>query len=143
MKNVLVVMPFQDSHKRYIASIGRDCSFTYTTIADATPEQVAAADVIFGNADPALVAQSRKLRWLQLNSAGTDPYCDPGIIKPGTILTNATGAYGLTVSEGMVAMPENGPVSAQPGEPPVEHRGQRDLRLEFHHPGDRPGRHRQ
>ena len=104
MKNILVVMPFQDSHKRYIESIGRDCSFTYSTIADATPEQVAEADVIFGNADPALVAQSRKLRWLQLNSAGTDAYCKPGIIKPGTILTNATGAYGLTVSEGMVAM---------------------------------------
>lgn len=104
MNNVLVVMPFLDSHKRYIESIGRDCSFTYTTIADATLEQVAEADVIFGNVAPALVAQSRKLQWIQLNSAGTDQYCKPGIIKPGTILTNATGAYGLTVSEGMVAM---------------------------------------
>lgn len=102
MTNILVVMPFQESHKRYIEQVGRDCQFTYTTAP--TPEQVCAADIILGNADPKLVAQSQRLQWLQLNSAGTDAYCKSGIIKPGTILTNATGAYGLTVSESMVAM---------------------------------------
>lgn len=104
MKNILVVMPFQESHKQYIEKIGQDCTFTYTTIADAAPEQVCAADIILGNANPELVAQSQNLRWIQLNSAGTDAYCKPGIIKPGTLLTCATGAYGLTVSESMVAM---------------------------------------
>lgn len=104
MKNVLVVMPFQASHKAYIESIGKDCEFTYTSIADATDEQVCNADIILGNASPKQVAQSEKLQWIQLNSAGADPYCKPGVIKPDTILTCATGAYGLTVSEAMTAM---------------------------------------
>lgn len=104
MKKVLVVMPFQDSHKAYIESIGKDCEFTYTTIAAATAEQVCDADIILGNADPKLVAQSDKLQWIQLNSAGADPFCKPGIIKPNTLLTCSTGAYGLTVSEGLTAM---------------------------------------
>lgn len=104
MKNILVVMPFQSSHKAYIEAIGKDCSFTYTTIADATQEQICNADIILGNADPKIVAKSEKLQWIQLNSAGADPYCKPGIIKPGTLLTCSTGAYGLSVAEGMVTM---------------------------------------
>lgn len=104
MKNVLVVMPFQASHKKYIEEIGKNCTFTYTSIPKATEEEVCAADIIIGNADPKLVAKSQKLQWIQLNSAGADPFCKPGVIKDGTLLTCATGAYGLTVSEGMVAM---------------------------------------
>lgn len=104
MKNVLVVMPFQESHKKIIEAIGKDCSFTYSSIADATEEQVKAADVILGNVNPKLVAKAEHLQWMQLNSAGADLYCKPGIIKPGTMLTCATGAYGLSVSEGLVGM---------------------------------------
>lgn len=103
MKQVLVVMPFGDSHKQYIEAIGKDCSFTYSSIAAATEEQICSADIILGNANPKLVAKSEKLQWIQLNSAGADPFCKPGIIKPGTLLTCSTGAYGLTVSEHMVA----------------------------------------
>ena len=102
MTNILAVMPFEEPHKQYLEQIAEDCRFTYTEAP--TLEQVCAADIILGNADPKLVAQSQRLQWLQLNSAGTDDYCKPGILKPGTILTNATGAYGLTVSEHMTAM---------------------------------------
>lgn len=101
---VLVVMPFRQSHKAYMEKIGSGCSFEYTTVAAATREQVCSADIILGNANPQLVAESKNLKWIQLNSAGVDAYCKPGIIKPGTLLTCATGAYGLTVSEQMVAM---------------------------------------
>lgn len=103
MKNVLVVMPFQQAHKDYIESIGTGCSFTYSSISDATDEQVAQADIIIGNASPEQVRGAEHLQWMQLNSAGADPYCGNGVIRPGTILTNATGAYGLAVSEHMVA----------------------------------------
>lgn len=103
MKNVLVVMPFQEGHKQMIEALGPDCSFTYSSIPAVTQEQVNAADIIIGNVAPKMVAQSDRLQWMQLNSAGADPYCKPGIIKPGTLLTCATGGYGLTVSEHMVA----------------------------------------
>ena len=104
MIHVLAAMPFAPGHRQYLESIGTDCEFVYTSIEEATLEQVLWADVIFGNVNPGLVAQAEHLQWIQLNSAGTDDYCKPGILKPGTLLTNATGAYGLTVSESMVAM---------------------------------------
>ena len=104
MRNVLAVMPFEERHRQYLERIGRGCAFTYTTIKDATPEQVCGADIILGNVDPQLVAQSRSLKWIQLNSAGADAYCKSGILRPGTLLTSASGAYGLTVSENLLAM---------------------------------------
>lgn len=102
--NVLVVMPFQESHKQYIEGIGQGCEFIYTTIEDVTQEQVCWADIILGSVSPQQVAQAPNLKWIQLNFAGADPYCKPGIIHPGTLLTCATGAYGLTVSEEMTAL---------------------------------------
>ena len=104
MKNILVAMPFDDTHKAYIEKIGTDCEFRYTTIKTATAEEVKAADIIFGNISPELVKQNDHLEWMQLNSAGSDQYCKPGVIGPDTILTCATGAYGLSVSEHMVSM---------------------------------------
>ena len=35
---------------------------------------------------------------------GVDKYQRPGILQPGSMLTNATGAYGQSVSEHMFAM---------------------------------------
>ena len=90
---VLVVMPFQQAHKTYLEGLGGGCSFEYNTIQEATREQICGADIILGNANLQLVAQSENLKWIQLNSAGSDAYCKPGIIKPGTLLTCATGAY--------------------------------------------------
>ena len=104
MKNILIAMPFDDTHKAYIEKIGTDCEFRYTTIKTATAEEVKAADIIFGNISPELVKQNDHLEWMQLNSAGSDQYCKPGVIGPDTILTCATGAYGLSVSEHMVSM---------------------------------------
>ena len=89
MKNILVAMPFHDAHKAYIEKIGAGCEFHYTTIKTATAEEVKAADIIFGNISPELVKQNDHLEWMQLNSAGSDQYCKPGVIGPDTILTCA------------------------------------------------------
>ena len=40
---------------------------------------------------------------MQLNSAGSGAYVQPGILPDGALLTNATGAYGLALSEHMLA----------------------------------------
>ena len=118
MKNILVAMPFGDNHKTYIEKIGADCKVHYTTIKTATAEEVKAADIIFGNISPELVKQNDHLEWMQLNSAGSDQYCKPGVIGPDTILTCATGAYGLSVSEHMVhdALPQDGFIYEESGQ---------------------------
>ena len=60
--------------------------------------------VIIGNVEPKLVSKAKNLKWLQLNSAGANTYCQPGILPDGVLLTNATGAYGLALSEHMLAL---------------------------------------
>ena len=47
--------------------------------------------------------KASQLQWLQLNSAGANEYCQPGVLPAGVTLTNATGAYGLALSEHMLA----------------------------------------
>ena len=71
----------------------------------AVPEELKAkATAVIGNIAPEECAQCPRLEWLQTWSAGVDKYQRPGILQPGSMLTNATGAYGQSVSEHMFAM---------------------------------------
>jgi phosphoglycerate dehydrogenase-like enzyme len=58
--------------------------------------------VIFGSPRPDFIKRCPRLRWIQLQSAGTDGYCN-GEIGPGVLLSCATGVYGHAVSEHMLA----------------------------------------
>lgn len=62
------------------------------------------AEVIIGNVAPKKLAGLAGLKWVQLNSAGADAYCKPGILDPSVQLTNCTGAYGQALSEHMLAL---------------------------------------
>lgn len=103
-KRILVMLPVEQRHKDYLENIGADCEFHYTKPKTVTQEEVNDAQIIIGNVSTDMVSQAEKLEWIQLNSAGSDNYCKPGILKPGTLLTNATGAYGLAISEYMVGV---------------------------------------
>lgn len=104
MKNILVTIPVEQRHKEYLEKIGTGCEFYYTSPSAVTEERLRQAEIMIGNVEPKLLRDAEKLQWIQLNSAGADTYCAPGILKSGIILTNATGAYGLAISEYMVGM---------------------------------------
>ena len=104
MKKILAVMPFNEKHKEKIEQYAPGCEFTYSTIQAVTQEQVNEADIILGNVKPAMAAKAPHLEWIQLNSAGYDAYMKSDVLKKETLLTCATGAYGLAVSEGMMTM---------------------------------------
>lgn len=105
MKEVLVTIPVQEKHRRYLESIGKDMHFTYAYRKEgATKEMVENADYILGNVQPAYLAGAAKLKFLQLDSAGADAYIRPGILPEGLKLCNVTGAYGTTIAEHMIAM---------------------------------------
>ncbi|GHV93652.1 dehydrogenase [Spirochaetia bacterium] len=59
--------------------------------------------IIFGNPSQESIKLCPRLRWIQLQSAGTDGYVN-GEIGGGVLLTCASGGYGHGVSEHMVAM---------------------------------------
>ncbi len=103
-KTVLCVMPVEARHKEKLEAAGIGCRFVYASYDSVTEEQIAKADVILGNAPAGMIHASPRLKILQLNSAGTDDYIRPGVLDPGTVLLNATGAYSKAVAEHALAM---------------------------------------
>ena len=52
---------------------------------------------------PSLLSKAKHLEWVQLASAGADMFAAKGILPDSCILTNASGAYSLSVGEHMIA----------------------------------------
>ena len=59
--------------------------------------------IIFGNAEPGFLKRCPRLKWMQLHSAGANRYVN-GELKDDVLLTCASGIYGISVSEHMVAL---------------------------------------
>ena len=104
MKNILVTIPLNESHKERIDVIAQDCFIQYSSQKEVTEDQIAKANVIIGNVPAKMIKASKKLELIQLESAGADAYISPGILSNSTILCNATGAYNRSVSEHAVAL---------------------------------------
>lgn len=68
------------------------------------PEDWADVNILFGNPDPQKLLAAPQLTWLQLPTAGFDPYQEAGLLDGRMDVTNSVGAYGHAVSEHMLAM---------------------------------------
>ena len=82
------------------------------------------SEILFGMFPPELLAQCPNLKWLQCSFAGVDSYSKPGVFaNDSVLLTNASGAYGITISEHLLCvllmllrrMPEYQALTAQRG----------------------------
>ena len=78
--NILVIPPFSAAQKAVLEAGAPGAAFTYAEACDVSDKQVAVADVIVGNLPAEQLAQARRLRLLQLNSAGYDAYMAPGTV---------------------------------------------------------------
>lgn len=103
-RNILVLLPVNEKQKELIESAAPSSNYVYKTYADVDKVTVQKADVIIGNPPAEMLIDSPNLKWLQLNSAGSDAYIKEGILKKEVLLTNATGAYGLAISEHMIGV---------------------------------------
>ncbi|NMM65934.1 D-2-hydroxyacid dehydrogenase [Clostridium sp. P21] len=101
---ILVVIPLSENEKQKLKSKMPEAEYIFISTKEISDEIVKSADIIIGNVPPEYIKGSKKLKWLQLNSAGTDGYCEAGVIPEGAYLTNASGAYGLAISEHMLGM---------------------------------------
>lgn len=100
---ILVTLPVQEKHKKQLEASAPSHQFHYKAAKNLTADDLLDISVIIGNPPANLLAKASQLQWVQLNSAGADPYCQAGILPTGVRLTNATGAYGLALSEYMLA----------------------------------------
>ncbi len=70
--------------------------------ADSALTEAADAEILFA-ANPALPGVAKELRWLCVPSAGVEPYIPRSIYaNPSALLTNSSGAYGVTIAEHIV-----------------------------------------
>lgn len=102
--NILVTIPLTPVQRQELENQAPGHVFTYSSREALQSPEVTAADIILGNVPPAHLAGIKRLRWLQLNSAGTNEYSRPGLLPENTVLTNASGAYGLAISEHMLGL---------------------------------------
>ncbi len=119
-KHVLVTIPVEERHVEQLRQAAPNWEFRFRSREDLFPasvrpsgameklpvtqEDVDWAQICLGNISPELIHGSPKLLWLQTNSAGVEAYIKPGVLAENTMLTNATGAYGLAISEHMLGM---------------------------------------
>lgn len=103
MYHILITVPFTKKQQEKILKAANDSHVIFKSAGEVQNEELEQADIIMGNLPVDLIQKAPRLKWLQLNSAGCDPYCNPGVLKEETILTNASGAYNIAVSEHMAA----------------------------------------
>ena len=106
-KKILVLLPVTEEDKEYLVSraggAAQPCRFVFSSLEEATEEDIASSQIIIGRFPVDKVKTATSLEWLQVPMAGTDAYVVPGAMPDNIILTNGAGAYGLAVSEYMLA----------------------------------------
>ena len=102
MYKVLVVMDVLDEHKVILDNVSPELDISYINNKVVKPEDLEDTDIIVGNLAPALLKHCKQLKLLQLNNAGTEGFTAEGVVPEGAVLVNASGAYGLAMSEYMV-----------------------------------------
>lgn len=100
---ILIVMNVKTHHREWLQQSAASAELRFLPAAQVTEDDLADVDAVIGNVPTHLLAAAKKLRWLQLNTAGADAYCQKGALREDILLTNATGAYGLALSEHLLA----------------------------------------
>lgn len=104
LMKILVTPPLNEIQKSKLLAAAPEQEFIFCNQKDITERELEQTDIILGNLrSPEQLSNCKNLKWIQLNNAGTEGYCVPGILPEGALLANATGAYGLAISEHMIS----------------------------------------
>ena len=101
---ILVAAPFTDSQSQLLHKAAPQAHFSAIPSDDVTADELIETDILIGNIDPRQLKHAPHLAWVQLASAGSNRYDQPGVLPEGALLTTAVGAYGQAVSEHLFAM---------------------------------------
>ncbi len=104
MANILITYALPENKLSEIMEVAGNNPVKNILAKDLSKEDLMWADVILGNPPRGCLAENDHLGLVALNSAGSTEYCEPGILPENTVLTNATGAYGIIISEWLMGM---------------------------------------
>lgn len=103
-----ICVPFlNEDRKRKILDTSNQCGFEvkFYDYENVTQDEIDSCEILFGMVKRKLVNNAKNLKWMQASFAGVDKYVEIDNIKNGNIiLTNASGAYGITISEHMITV---------------------------------------
>lgn len=105
MKILVINNQLEQKHIDFIKTTAESlsCTVSFYNNENEIPESDFDTDIIYGFA-PAIVKTSRKLKWLCVPWAGVDSLMVPGYFaNEDCLLTNAAGAYGVSIAEHMIA----------------------------------------
>ena len=94
-----------DSHRTHIEKMAGDAGFTvdYFTEGHLPQDRAGEYEVIYGTVPPKELKAATALRWFCCSYAGMDQWKDDALYhSPEVMLSNSSGAYGVTISEHMV-----------------------------------------
>ena len=109
MKNQIAVIgsAFEAHHVTQLAQTAEQCgcSISFFDSYDSAYPYLDQIDILFApsnlqSADA--VQKAPRLKWFASYFAGVDPLVVPGVLKDTVILTNGSGAYGITIAEHMI-----------------------------------------
>lgn len=107
-RNIAVIgTAFDDTHKAKLeaAASAYGCRMAYYPDNDAAMPYMKDTHIVFGPSDgrsPDLVKEAPNLQWFASYYAGVDPLIKTQVLPESTILTNGSGAYGVTIAEHMI-----------------------------------------
>ena len=104
-RKIVVLMPgletgLEDSIRETAGRLGFEAEFCRNE--EEARTAVADAEILLSNV-VSLCAHAPRLRWMCTSNAGVEPVLQPGVFSSEqVILTNSSGAYGVTISEHIV-----------------------------------------
>ena len=98
---------FDAGHEKKIrdAAQAQNCRVQFFPDTDAAISHLADTNILFapsGSQSPELVRNAPRLNWFASYFAGVDPLMAPGVLPENVLLTNGSGAYGITIAEHMI-----------------------------------------
>ena len=87
------------------AAQAQNCTVSFYPDADTAIPHLGNTQILFAptnSQSPELVKNAPGLQWFASYFAGVDPLMVPGVLPENVLLTNGSGAYGITIAEHMI-----------------------------------------
>ncbi len=107
--NILINLRTEDSgvearHLEQIKAVSSDVELLDLQSEGEILEAMPDVDVVFGTFTPAMLERGRRLRWVQVTSAGVDSVLFPQFVDSEVVLTSAKGTVGIHLADHAMAL---------------------------------------
>ena len=104
IKVLITYKGLSEDHIQQIRDVSDKIEVEKATDEESVLDAVRDTEVIFGRFNKEMFSASKKLRWVQVPSAGVDRYLYPEFLDSQVILTSSSGVHRMPISEMIFAM---------------------------------------